>query len=148
MRVFSLIISLGALLSGCADSNPDDLCHSVVANTLCFEKYAEIKTVSSSMDGRYVVYLTLWNGDEITIISDENREQACEVKNNLIFVNIGPNRLVVSPISWTKIHLDSSFRNVFTTSGKNIFAECNFDEIDRISPDYDSAPPELLAYCQ
>lgn len=148
MRVFSLIISFGALLSGCADSTPDELCHSVVANTLCFEKYAGIKTVSSVMHERYLVYLTLWNGDEITIISDENREQACEVKDNLIFVNIGPNRLVVSPISWTKTHLDSSFRNVFTTSGKNIFAECNFDEIACISPDYDSAPPELLAYCQ
>lgn len=148
MRVVSLIMLLGALLSGCSDSTPDDLCYSVVANTLCFEKYAGIETVSSSMHERYIVTLTLWDGDEIIIISDENRQSACEVKDNFIFINVGSNRLVVSPISWTKTHLDSSFRPVRTTSGKNIFAACNFDEIDCISPDYDTAPPKLLAYCK
>ena len=143
-----MIICFGALLSGCADSTPDDLCYSIVADTLCFEKYAEITTVSSAFDGRYVIHLTLWDGDEITIVSDENRQSACEVKDNAIFINAGPNRLVVSPVSWTKTHLDSSFRYVLTTSGKNIFAECSFDEIECISPDYDSSPPELLAYCE
>lgn len=148
MRLTWLIISLAASISGCADPEPSDLCHSIVADTLCFEKYAAFTTSSSAMDGRYIVRLTLWDGDEITIFSDENRQNACEIKDNLIFVNVGPNRLVVSPISWTKTHFENSLRHVFSTSGSSILAECNFDDIECISTDYDSAPPDLLGYCR
>lgn len=148
MRFFSLIALLGAWASGCAENKANDLCYSIVADTLCFEKYAEMTAKSSATDGRYVVRLTLWDGDQITIISDENRHNACEVEENLIFINVGANRLVVSPISWTKPHLDSSLNNVLTMSGESIFAECNFDDVECISPNYDSAAPELIAFCE
>ncbi len=77
------------------------------------------------MDGMHIVDITLWNDDQIKVITDQNLEQKCEIQDDLILVNLGKNRAIIRPTSLSSGDLEYTYQFVLDKSGRSILADCD-----------------------
>jgi hypothetical protein len=109
----------------CAEGTEVAGCFSKIADTICLEKHTGFEAGVADMEGMHIVDITLWNDDQIKIITDQNLEQKCEIRDDLILVNLGKNRAIIRPTSLSSGDLEYTYQFVLDKSGRSILADCD-----------------------
>jgi hypothetical protein len=112
-------------LAGCSESTRDESCYSLIADSVCLEKWAEIEIGSESKDQIYMVELKLlWNDEQIKLIADDARPEQCRLDGDILITNIGKNVAILEPATLSIEYIEQAFRGVTRRDGRPIYWGC------------------------
>lgn len=112
-------------LAGCSESTRDESCYSLIADSVCLTKWAEIEIGSESKDQIYLVQLTLlWNDETIKLVADDARPERCSLDGDILITNIGEHVAILEPAMLSFEYMKVAFRGVTRRDGKPIYWGC------------------------
>lgn len=124
------ILCCALFVSSCSNQSSDQSCHTMVSDTLCVPKWAEVEITAQPKGQLYLMELKLlWNDELIKVVSDDARSRECTIEEGTIIANVGENVVISRPASLSRDYLESEFRVITRRDGKPLFWSCD-SEID------------------
>jgi hypothetical protein len=69
--------------------------------------------------------MTLWNDEELSLITDKEQRAVCEVKDGVVSVSLGNGIVVAAPSELTRDYLEEAFGELRDLSGSSVFSACS-----------------------